>query len=272
MASTGPVSRYGQERRLGLALLAVIAILVHLAYVLQVRPAAVRWQAAREAAVAAAPDEPLPPARSLWVVLKDPEQEAAVILFLWALALSAQKFREVARHRRQLGQGLLKVPPGYRILPGDVREHARALDELGARDADLIPARTIRRALKRFGETANVQDAATTVHDFCESESSRLDSELALVRFCVWAIPALGFVGTVRGIGLALEGARTALRGDTGAVTSGLGVAFNSTFVALILSIVLMYVIHELQRLQERLVLDTEAHVEDAVISRLQSR
>jgi hypothetical protein len=37
-------------------------------------------------------------------------------------------------------------------------------------------------------------------------------------------------------------------------------------------SIILMYVIHELQLRQERLVLDTEQHVDDAVISNLQSR
>jgi biopolymer transport protein ExbB/TolQ len=79
-------------------------------------------------------------------------------------------------------------------------------------------------------------------------------------------------VGTVRGIGYALAGAQTALRGDTGPVTSGLGVAFNSTLVALALSIVLMYVVHELQMRSERLVLDTELQVDDAVISNLQSR
>jgi biopolymer transport protein ExbB/TolQ len=82
----------------------------------------------------------------------------------------------------------------------------------------------------------------------------------------------VGFVGTVRGIGNALAGAQIALRGDTSAVTTGLGIAFNSTFVALIASIVLMFVIHELQLRQERLVLDTEAYVDDTVISNLQSR
>ena len=132
--------------------------------------------------------------------------------------------------------------------------------------------RTIRRALKRFGETRDVQDAATTVHDFCESEAARLDSELAPIRFCVWAIPAIGFVGTVRGIGRALEGAQLALRGDTSAVTSGLGISFNSTFVALSLSILLMYLLHEIQLAQERLVLDTELYVDDNVISNFQSR
>ena len=79
-------------------------------------------------------------------------------------------------------------------------------------------------------------------------------------------------MGTVRGIGNALAGAQLALRGDTSSVTTGLGIAFNSTFVALIVSIILMFVIHELQLRQERLVLDTESYVDDAVISNLQSR
>jgi biopolymer transport protein ExbB/TolQ len=85
----------------------------------------------------------------------------------------------------------------------------------------------------------------------------------------VWVAPALGFIGTVRGIGLALQGAELAVRGETTAVTNGLGIAFNSTLVALILSIVLMYVLHEIQLTQERLVLDTENYAEQELVSRL---
>jgi biopolymer transport protein ExbB/TolQ len=262
--------RYTQDRIQTFGLLLILAVLVHVAYTFYVRPQAAGWQA-REQALQAENAE-YTPRRSVLVILKDPEQEVAIILGFWAFGLALLKGLSLGRQRRQLDAGLLKVPAGFRILPGDVREYAHKLEQLPAAQRDLIPARTIRRALKRFGETANVQDAATTVHDYCESEASRLDAELSLIRFCVWAIPAVGFVGTVRGIGEALAGAQTALRGDTSAVTSGLGVAFNSTFVALILSIALMYVIHELQLRQERLVLDTELHVDDTVISNLQSR
>lgn len=263
-------SQYAQDRIRNFGLLLAIAVLVHVFYTFHVRPVAAGWQAREQASQSEDPD--YQPRRSIWVIIKDPEQQIALTLFLWAVGLATLKATALGKHRRQLDAGLLKVPTGYRILPGDVREYSHRLDELPAGERDLIPARTIRRALKRFGETSNVQDAATTVHDYCESEASRLDAELSLIRFCVWSIPAIGFVGTVRGIGYALAGAQTALRGDTGPVTTGLGVAFNSTFVALILSILLMYVVHELQLRSERLVLDTELHVDDAVISNLQSR
>ena len=35
----------------------------------------------------------------------------------------------------------------------------------------------------------------------CEAESDRLDSEMSMIRYIAWAIPSIGFLGTVRGIG-----------------------------------------------------------------------
>ncbi|MBW1637271.1 MAG: MotA/TolQ/ExbB proton channel family protein [Deltaproteobacteria bacterium] len=59
------------------------------------------------------------------------------------------------------------------------------------------------------------------------------------------------------------------MEGDITGVTQNLGVAFNSTFIALIISIVLMFFIHQLQLFQERLVLDTESYCNDNLIARL---
>ena len=114
-----------------------------------------------------------------------------------------------------------------------------------------------------------MHDAANAVRDVCESESDRLESELSTIRYIAWAIPSVGFIGTVRGIGDALAQANRAMEGDITGVTQSLGVAFNSTFIALVISIVLMFFIHQLQLRQERLVLDTEAHCDSQLISRL---
>ena len=52
--------------------------------------------------------------------------------------------------------------------------------------------------------------------------------------------------------------AHEAVAGNISGVASSLGVAFNSTFIALLISIVLMFFMHQLQLMQERLVLDTQ--------------
>ncbi len=96
-----------------------------------------------------------------------------------------------------------------------------------------------------------------------------MESELSTIRYIAWAIPSVGFIGTVRGIGAALSQAHQAVEGDITGVTQSLGVAFNSTFIALVISIVLMFFIHQLQLMQERLVLDTETYGDRQLIARL---
>ena len=93
-----------------------------------------------------------------------------------------------------------------------------------------------------------------------------------MVRYIAWAIPSIGFIGTVRGIGEALAQAHKAVEGDIGGVTQALGVAFNSTFIALLLSIVLMFLVHQLQLLQERLVRESKTYCDRQLIRHMKVR
>jgi biopolymer transport protein ExbB/TolQ len=93
-----------------------------------------------------------------------------------------------------------------------------------------------------------------------------------MVRYIAWAIPSIGFIGTVRGIGDALGQAHKAIEGDIFDVTKSLGVAFNSTLIALLISIALMFLLHQLQLLQERYVLDTEAYCEENLTRHLHTQ
>jgi biopolymer transport protein ExbB/TolQ len=260
---------YLRDRASKLAILVVIALVIQLVFAAFVRPTAEEWRTEQRAIAARTPG--YVPQRSIWVIIQDPEQEATIIVAIWAIFLVALRFRELRQQRNLLGAGYMKLDPGIVILPSDAREYLRQFEQLPPVQRDSVLPRVLAAALKRFGATGNVQDASQTVHNVCESESNRLDAELAILRFSVWVTPALGFVGTVRGIGLALQGAELAVKGDTAAVTGGLGISFNSTLVALTLSILLMYLLHEVQLAQERLVLDSENYADEELISRLHS-
>jgi biopolymer transport protein ExbB/TolQ len=260
---------YLRDRASKLVILVVIALVTQVIFTAFVRPRAEAWREEQRAIAARTPG--YSPQRSIWVIIRDPEQEATIIVAIWATILSVMRFRELKEQRAMLGEGYMKQAPGVVILPSDAREYLRTFEQLSPAKRDSVLSRVLVAALKRFSATGNVQDASQTVHNVCESENNRLDAELAILRFSVWVTPALGFVGTVRGIGLALQGAELAVKGDTSAVTSGLGISFNSTLVALTLSIVLMYVLHEIQLAQERLVLDAENYADEELISRLHS-
>jgi biopolymer transport protein ExbB/TolQ len=252
-----------------LSLLAIVVV-IHTFFVTTVWPNADRVRAEQAAAMKADPNYVSP--RSIWVIIKDYEQESEIILMLWALALMGYKARLAQRERQSLEHDLLQVPDGMRILPEDTREYLRQLEAQPPAAQELLVVRALRASLARFGATRDVQATSEAARTVCESEADRLDAELSLIRYIAWAIPAIGFIGTVRGIGDALGAAHKAVTGDISGVTEGLGVAFNSTLVALLLSLLLMFLLHNLQLAQERLAMDTDTYLDQKLLRHLQVR
>jgi biopolymer transport protein ExbB/TolQ len=209
--------------------------------------------------------------RSIWVILRDYEQETEIILMLWALAVIAQKWMTLRRERRLLDRELVPLSEGMKILPEDVREYSRHIQALPGPEREALLPRSFLAALHRFGATRSIADASASARGIFDGEVDRLDSELSLLRYIAWAIPAIGFIGTVRGIGDALAQAHRAMQGDLSGVTQGLGTAFNSTLVALLLSLILMFLLHHLQTDQERLVRDAESYVDEQLIRSLEA-
>lgn len=265
-------SRFGPPSEFVYSLFALVVayLVVHGFYAFHVRPVAQAILVQQRAAMLNDPE--YVSERSFYIIIKDYEQEAEIILMLWALAILGFRAREQQQERRILESDLLRLPEGIKILPEDTREYARQIENLPAAERDKLVPRALLAALARFGATRSVQDVSTVAHGVCQSEADRLDSELSMLRYIAWAIPAIGFIGTVRGIGDALSQAHKAVSGDISGVTEGLGVAFNSTLVALILSILLMFLLQALQRKQERLVLDTETYLDQRVIRNMQAR
>jgi biopolymer transport protein ExbB/TolQ len=250
--------------------LIIAVIIVHTFYVTTVRPKATAILA--EQALRMQEEQNYTPERSVWVLIRDYEQEACFVLAFWAFAIMGYKAYTALKEQSLLQREMLPVREGVRILPEDTREYGRELQTMPDSTKNMLLPRVLLSSLERFGATRNVQDVSSVVNSLCEAEAERLESELAMLRYIAWVIPSVGFIGTVRGIGQALGQAHRAVEGDIAGVTENLGIAFNSTLVALLISIVVMFLVHQLQLLQERLVFDTETYVDRNLIRHMQSR
>ena len=250
--------------------LIIAVIIVHAVYVTLIRPQATAIMA--EQAVQIEQDENYTPERSLYILIRDFEQEACFVLMIWAFSIMGFKTFRAVGERKLLQEELVHVPDGVRILPEDTREYARNIQSLPDKLRGMLLPRVMLSSLERFGSTRNVQDVSSVANTLCESEGERLESELSMIRYIAWAIPSVGFIGTVRGIGEALSQAHRAVDGDIAGVTESLGTAFNSTFIALLISIVVMFLVHQLQLLQERQVFDTQTYIDHNLIRHMQVR
>jgi biopolymer transport protein ExbB/TolQ len=196
-------------------------------------------------------------------MLIGPEQLICYFCFLWAVFILLSRRLEVRRQRRAFALQLLPTEAGRRILPEDARPLSRTVEQLSARGGPFILSNMIRLALSKYAVSRSSPDVTETLKTQADIDLGRLVSSMATVHWLAWAIPALGFVGTVRGLGMGLAS------GDLAQAISNLIFAFDTTLVALLLSLPLMYMIHALQRDEEGLVLDCQQYCLEHLVGRL---
>lgn len=205
-------------------------------------------------------------------LLLGPEQIACYCCTAWAGLIIAKRFAEVRRQRRAFLLDLLPIEEGARILPEDARPLIRKIDATAARRGPSILGTMARLALSKFAVSRSATDASEVVRTQAELEQGRLVTSISTVQYLAWAIPAIGFLGTVRGLagGMSMASVQD---GDTqrflDQATRHLTIAFDCTFVALALSLLVMYFLHAIQRAEESLVLDCQQFCQEHLVLRL---
>ena len=159
------------------------------------------------------------PPRTFSVLLKDIEQQICLIIFFWVLIIASVNY--------------LKINEEDELLESDL--------------SDKIKLETL-VATKLESETFNIES-------LIENKIDYQVIDMSLIKYMSWAVPSIGFIGTVRGIGMALEKSGEAIAGDISGMTESLGLAFNSTFVAVLLSIFIMLIINLIEQRQDQIII-----------------
>ena len=154
------------------------------------------------------------------------------------------------------------------------------LQERLAADGSLIATRCS-RVLNAYIKTGDRNKATEFALDDSSFYQTASESSYSVPRILVWAIPLLGFIGTVVGISKAVNGFSGFLQdaGDVeqikagiGTVTGGLAVAFDTTLLALFLSVLVMIPLVLIERYESRLLLRIDIFINDKLLPRLREK
>ncbi len=158
------------------------------------------------------------------------------------------------------------------------RETAEMMLILSEQDPSLLARRTNKLLTLWIDSGSTTQVERTLDHD-TEAYDLAYQASYALPKILIWAIPVLGFIGTVLGIGEAIgsfESFITAsvedfnvLRDGLSQVTEGLGTAFDTTFLALTISLVVMLPLTLLERLEQRLLTKIDLDLRNKILEAL---
>ena len=189
-----------------------------------------------------------------------------VSLFCVGLASLVLKAFDIQRQWRQPDTELMDpIPPGG-VPPADAIALADALPD--AETAKGYLPRRLREAVDYVVRTGSADALEDHLKYLSDVEAARSAQGYGLVRFVVWAIPILGFLGTVIGITVAIANLSPTQMENISDVVAGLGTAFDTTATALGLSMVLMFLQFVIDRAEQRLL----ARVDDAAWHALAGR
>ena len=134
-------------------------------------------------------------------------------------------------------------------------------------DSGFLPS-LIDLVILRLQTSQSVDQAATVLNASLELFGQRVDLRYQLVRYLMWVIPTVGFIGTVVGIAAALQFVDPD-RLDLKTVTASLSVAFDTTVIALIWSAILVLFQHVVQKKEEMALNQTGHYCLNNLINRI---
>lgn len=193
-------------------------------------------------------------------------QTLTYIAFFWSFMEVREKLQVIKRERKAFKLNLLPTSEKVVFVPSDINNLKFKIIEFERKEKYIL-SDLLKKACTKFSTSKSLSELIDIVSIQIEVSQEKAEGDQSLIRYLTWVIPSIGFVGTVIGISQALIVANT---GDMEKITALLGVAFDTTLVALVLSIVIMYFVHRLQEDTDNFHSELKEFVIDNLINRIE--
>lgn len=178
----------------------------------------------------------------------------ATFFFVGTAELLLKAF-DIAEQRSRLRKGtLLEGMPAGPLPAADVTKLLDHLRAMPARDRHGFWPRRLREALEAIWRQGSADSLDDELKHLASLDATRSHDGFAFSRIVIWAIPIWGFLGTVLGITDAIASLNpSSMENTLTQVTASLGGVFDTTALALGLSITLMFFQYYTDRMEARL-------------------
>jgi biopolymer transport protein ExbB/TolQ len=181
-------------------------------------------------------------------------------LSFWSLAILFLKWRKLALQRKALRYQVVPSSHDFVLSSANVDIVTDTLFSIVDDPKNFILFNRIMIALSNLRNLGRVADVDEILRSQGEQDESTLQTSYSVLQAFIWAIPVLGFIGTVLGLsqaigafGAVLGGATdvSELAGALRGVTAGLSTAFETTLQALVAALIIQLLLTLLRKSEE---------------------
>lgn len=202
---------------------------------------------------------------------------AETFLFVWGLTILVMKWRQ---NKRQEQASLLNLFPeslGREINRDTVGGFIDNIYGVPLSLRDSLIVNRIRKSLELFESRLDNGEVSGFLETQSDLDANRSSGSYAFLKVFLWAIPILGFIGTVLGLStavgsLAMGDAASdpeALKAGINKLTEGLGMAFDTTLLGLILSILMSFPMAAVQKKEDETLTIIDAFCTEKLLPKL---
>lgn len=201
---------------------------------------------------------------------------AEVFLFVWGCVILTLKWKKSKRQRQAMLLDILPARISAEINIDSVGVVIDHIYKLPKRLRDSLMVNRIRKGLELFEKRNNNSEVSSLLSAQSDIDANRTSGSYALLKVFLWAIPILGFIGTVQGLSIAvgnLDMSNTAdpeaIKSAIGKLTGGLGIAFDTTLLGLVLSMIMSFPMAAMQKQEEETLTLIDAFCTEKLLPRL---
>jgi len=174
--------------------------------------------------------------------LGHPVEFVEILMFSCAVTALIFKLSKIIKEKSALRKNLIPIWDNIQIHPLETSTLIVNLNTATEQTKRTIVFRRFLNVLHFVRQRGSAEDLDDQLRNFADADSIEFEGSFGLTRFITWAIPILGFLGTVLGITGAISGVTPEmLEKSMSTVTDGLALSFDATALALALTMVCMF-------------------------------
>ena len=201
---------------------------------------------------------------------------AETFLFIWGIVILVMKWK---KNQYQAQAALLQLFPerlGREINSSNVAAFIDNIYKTPLTLRDSLIVNRIRKALELFELRIDNGEVSAFLSTQSDIDANRSSGSYSLLKVFLWAIPILGFIGTVEGLSIAVASLAMgdssdpeSLKASIDSLTGGLGVAFDTTLLGLVLSMFMSFPLSAVQKKEDETLTLIDAFCTEKLLPKL---